>query len=89
MNYGAWIRCLRESRGLKAKFVAQKIGISPVQYSALEHGRKKLTADLVPKLADVFGLSADDILRPQVGETRTDEQAATLDPTGTEGGDPR
>jgi transcriptional regulator with XRE-family HTH domain len=62
MSYGARIRALRLERGLKAKYVAKKIGLSASQYSDLEHDRKKLTADLIVGLVDVLRVSADDIL---------------------------
>lgn len=62
MSYGARIRALRLERGLKAKYVAQKIGLSASQYSDLEHDRKKLTADLIVGLVDVLRITADEIL---------------------------
>lgn len=62
MSYGERIRRLRLERGLKAKYVAQRIGLSASQYSDLEHDRKKLTADLLVGLVDVLRISANDIL---------------------------
>jgi transcriptional regulator with XRE-family HTH domain len=62
MHCGRRIQRLRLERGLKAKFVAEKLGLSPSQYSDLEHDRKKLTADLIVGLASVLHVSADDIL---------------------------
>lgn len=62
MSYGRRVQRLRLDRGLKAKYVAEKLGLSPSQYSDLEHDRKKLTADLIVGLASVLHVSADDIL---------------------------
>lgn len=78
VNYGTRIKEIRESKGLKAKFVAEFLGLSSAQYCDLEKGRKKLTAELIRGIADVLGVSTDDILRPYVSETLTK-------PTGTEG----
>jgi transcriptional regulator with XRE-family HTH domain len=82
MGYGARIRHLREGRGLKAKFVAERLGLTPAQYCDLEKGRKRLTAELAAGLADLFGITTDVILRPEVSGTLNDEQAVALDPTG-------
>jgi transcriptional regulator with XRE-family HTH domain len=62
MSYGGRIRTLRLERGLKAKYVAEKIGLSASQYSDLEHDRKKLTADLIVGLVELLRVTADDIL---------------------------
>lgn len=78
MNYGIRIKEIRESKGLKAKFIAESLGLSSVQYCDLERGRKKLTAELVRGVADILGVATDDILRSHVSESLTK-------PTGTEG----
>lgn len=62
MYFGDRIRKLRLERGLKAKFVAEKVGLSPSQYSDLEHNRKKLTADLIVRLVEVLHVSPNDVL---------------------------
>lgn len=71
MDYGARIRELRMARGIKAKFVAEKLGLTAAQYCDLEKGRKQLTADLVTRLACVLHVRTDDILCPHVSETLT------------------
>lgn len=75
MDYSKRVREFRVNRGLKAKFVAERTGLSSTQYCALEKGRKKLTADLAVKLADVFGVSLNDLLCPQVSGTLTKREA--------------
>ena len=62
MYFGDRIRKLRLERGLKAKFVAEKLGLSPSQYSDLEHNGKKLTADLIVKLVEILRVSPNDVL---------------------------
>lgn len=80
MNYGARIRELRSSRGLKAKFVAAKLGLSSAQYCDLEKGRKKLTADIVARLACILDVKTDDILCPEVSGTLNSASTGTDGP---------
>lgn len=80
VNYGNQVKKIREGSGLKAKFVAGKIGLSPSEYSAIENGRRRLTAELVVKIAQVLGVTPDDILCPKVSDSLTNPVA-----TGTDG----
>lgn len=79
MNYGTRIKYIREQKGLKAKFIAEKVNLSPSEYSAIENGRRRLTADLVVGIAEVLCVTTDDILCPSVSES------LTACSTGTEG----
>lgn len=71
MNYGANIKRIRLSKGIMAKYMAQKLGISKGSYCDLEKGRKKLSADLIVKIAEILNVNTDDILCPHVSETLT------------------
>lgn len=79
INYGTKIKEIRISKGIKAKFVAERVGLSPSEYSAIESGRRRLTADLVLSIAEVLGITPNDILCPEVSVTLIN------DLTGTEG----
>ncbi len=70
MCYGNRIKDVRERKGLKAKYVADKLDMSASQYCDLEKGRKKLTADLVVKIANILEIKTDDILCPAPLEER-------------------
>lgn len=43
-----------KSHGYKACYVAQKIGLTPSQYSKMKHGRTKPTLEVVEKLTTEF-----------------------------------
>ncbi|MDA0748618.1 MAG: helix-turn-helix transcriptional regulator [bacterium] len=51
------IRNIREKKGLRARDVAQKVGISRPFYTLLENGNRRLTADLVRKIARALDVS--------------------------------
>ncbi|MZP30789.1 helix-turn-helix domain-containing protein [Heliobacterium undosum] len=75
MGCGSNVRELRVMKGLKAKFVASKIGVSPSMYCDMEKERRRIDASILAKIADVFGVSADELLRPRVRETRIEMMA--------------
>lgn len=56
------IRELREKRNLSGVYVAEKLDISPQFYYDIEKGKKKLSAENAVKLAEVFGVSVDQVL---------------------------
>ena len=78
MTYGEQIRKIRERKGIKAKYVAGKLGLSASQYCDLEKGRKKLDAHLTVKIAGILEVTPNDILCPGISVTLTM-------PTGTDG----
>ena len=57
------IRDLREDNDLTQQKVADAIGITQRKYSYLETGVQQLTADILVRLADLYGVSVDYILR--------------------------
>ncbi len=79
MNYGTRVKEIRLNKGIKAKYVAEKAGLSPSEYSAVENGRRRLTADLVVSIANALGVTPDDILCPKVSAAHIN------DSTGTDG----
>ena len=57
------IRDLREDRDLTQQNVADAIGITQRKYSYIETGTQQLTAEILVKLANFYGVSVDYILR--------------------------
>jgi predicted transcriptional regulator/DNA-binding XRE family transcriptional regulator len=56
LHFGARIRRLRLGQGLTQAVLAQRLGISPAYLNLLENGRRRLTPDLLIRLAQLFGL---------------------------------
>lgn len=61
MDYGKRIKNIREVKGLKSCYVAEKLGVSPAVYSGIESGRSKLSAEHAAKIADILGVDIKDI----------------------------
>jgi len=55
------LKQLREQRGLKQKFIAEKLGISPNYYSQIENGHRYPQVEHLLKLRDIFNVKLDDI----------------------------
>ena len=53
------IKEVRKQRGFSQKEVAEAIGITQSQYSRYESGATNIPGDMLPKLADFFGVSMD------------------------------
>jgi transcriptional regulator with XRE-family HTH domain len=56
---GLRIRQFRESRGLSQEVLAGRLGISRPTLSLIENGERKVTAEEVKRLADIFNVSVD------------------------------
>jgi len=59
---GGRIRILRDSFKLSQEGVAKKLGISRVSLSQIENGERKMTAEEVAKLSNMFKVDADILL---------------------------
>lgn len=55
------LRALRESKGIKQKFIAQQLGISANYYSQIENGHRAPQVEHLLKLREIFEVSLDDI----------------------------
>jgi transcriptional regulator with XRE-family HTH domain len=55
------LKALREERGLKQKFVAERIGVKPNHYSQIENGHLQPQIKHLLILRDLFGVSLDEI----------------------------
>jgi len=56
---GTRVRQFRESRGLSQEALAKLLGVSRPTLSLIETGERKLSADEVKRLADIFNVSVD------------------------------
>ena len=66
-RFGEKLRLLRSRRGITLKELAHKLGYSAHGYiSEIESGKKKPTADLVLKVAELFAVTTDQLLRDEV-----------------------
>lgn len=53
------LRLLRNKKGASQRQVADGLGITEVGYRNYEAGRRKPTFDILPLIADFFGVSLD------------------------------
>lgn len=62
-----WLRELRNSKGLKMKELAERLGISESYYSAIESGERQKTMDLTlaAGLAVILEIPVADIVREE------------------------
>jgi len=56
------IKALREDSGLSQEYMAGELGMSRPTYTQIEKGERDVTITEVKKLADVFGISLNDLL---------------------------
>jgi transcriptional regulator with XRE-family HTH domain len=70
MNYGPYVKNLREVAGFSQEAIAQKLKISRPTYIQIEKGERELGIQEVKKLTEVFGLSVEEFFNlrepPQV-----------------------
>jgi transcriptional regulator with XRE-family HTH domain len=60
-EYYKLIKTLRAERGLAQEEIAEKIGVSRSSYIAFEQGKTEFNFSQTVKLADIFGLSLEDV----------------------------
>lgn len=56
------IRELREAARMKQETLAKLVGVKPPSVSAWENGKAMPTVENVLKLADIFGVTTDEVL---------------------------
>ena len=56
------IKKIRNQLHLSQEYVANFLGVNRATYTQMENGRRKITAEDVSKLSDLFGVTADDLL---------------------------
>lgn len=62
-----FIKGQRKKRGLTQEYLASKIGVSRPTYVQIEQGGRELTISEAKKLADVFDINLEDLLRENEG----------------------
>jgi len=69
---GAFLRKLRTDAALTQQFVADKLGVSRVKYTTLETGKAELSLSEIKKLADLYEVSADEIVEGKLVQPEGD-----------------
>jgi transcriptional regulator with XRE-family HTH domain len=59
---GNSLRKIREIKGMKQEAVAKKLGITTNGYGKIERGESNLNLERLNQIAEVFGISTQDIL---------------------------
>ena len=62
MNIYERIKNYRNQLHLSQEYVANFLGINRATYTQMENGNRKITAEDVSKLSDLFGVTADALL---------------------------
>ena len=62
MNVYERIKELRTKLNLSQDYVAKHLGISRSTYTQMENGNRKVLADEVAQLSEIFGVTADSLL---------------------------
>lgn len=62
---GEKIRTLRERHGLSVTKLAELLGVGHGHISRIESGLKRPSSDLILKLADLFEVSTDQLMRDE------------------------
>ena len=81
MNIGANIKKIRKDKGLQQKQVALEIGLDQSNYNKIENSKREPSVDVLNKIANLFGVTVDDILNPDkdVPKEVTVEDKTTLE----------
>jgi len=61
-NVNEKIKELRNQLHLSQDYVAKYLGMNRSTYTQMENGKRKVLADEVAQLSNLFGVSADDLL---------------------------
>jgi transcriptional regulator with XRE-family HTH domain len=64
-NIGKRIKKLRKAFGFNQKKLAERLGVSRPTVSQMENNERKICAEELQKLADIFNVSIDDLMNPQ------------------------
>lgn len=66
-RFGEKLRFLRQQRGMTLRELAQALGYTNHGYiGQLERGEKQPTAELILKVADLFGVTMDALARDEM-----------------------
>ena len=80
------LREIRKKKGLSALDIANKIGVTPASYYRYEKGEQTLSAEILAKLADAMGVTADQILgREEINGKQQETQEVDIQEVIKEG----
>ena len=66
-KFGEKLRTLRQRRGLTLRQLASMLGMGAHSHLAnIETGKNKPTADLIVKIADLFQVTTDQLMRDEL-----------------------
>jgi transcriptional regulator with XRE-family HTH domain len=66
-KFGEKLRILRQRRGLSLRDLSSMLGYASHSYvTALEKNERKPSAEVVLKIADIFGVTADLLMRDEL-----------------------
>lgn len=65
-RFGEKLKTLRERKGMTQKELAALLGFSNYHVSGLEIGRKHPHVQLTIKIADIFGVTVDQLVRDEL-----------------------
>jgi transcriptional regulator with XRE-family HTH domain len=88
VQFGTILRRLRLGRGWSIVTAAQRSGMNPNYLGSLEKGRNMYSLETLLEMADVYGVSAADLVR-EVEEARRAaraQRAAQVSGSTTDGG---
>ncbi|NJO08165.1 MAG: helix-turn-helix transcriptional regulator [Chloroflexaceae bacterium] len=65
-RFGEKLKMLRERAGMTQQDLANQLGFSRYHVSGLEIGRKHPHVQLTVKIADIFGVTVDQLVRDEL-----------------------
>ena len=66
-RFGEKVRTLRHRRDMTLKELAEALGVASFSYiSDIENGKKTPHPTLIIKIADVFGVTTDQLMRDEI-----------------------
>lgn len=71
IEFGKIVKSVRMSRGIKGKYVANKLKVHITTYYDIEADRRSVTIERADEIASVFGMTLAELLRQKVSETLT------------------
>ena len=65
-RFGEKLRTLRQQNGLTLRQLGEMLEVSNTFFLSIEQGRKTPNAAMILKIADIFGVTADQLMRDEV-----------------------
>ncbi len=73
-RFGEKLRTLRKRRGLTVRELGPMLDVYFTYISQLENGNRKPNAEMILKVADVFGVTTDELMRDEVELAENEEE---------------